>query len=108
MLLTPKAIKLLGFVLQFCEDRELPCMITNVSKRFTQSISNTHPEGRAFDVRTKNWPDKDNNVKSCIIYLEERTDDIAALVKSGDKLIPRPAVYHNIGLGEHLHFQVRK
>ena len=100
----PALIIVLGAVLQFCKDNSLPCKVTNVRHKFAQSISNTHPEGRAFDMSVRGWTGTE--IKRCIHYVEKEVGHLGAISKnSGVRVV---AVYHDVGLGKHIHFQTQR
>lgn len=100
----PSLIIVLGTVLQFCKLNDLPCTLTNVTRSFPQSVSRTHPDGRAFDMSTKGWRQVD--VTNCLSYVKKRVGHLGAYSKnSGAQTV---GVYHNIGLGDHIHFQTKR
>ena len=93
----------LGYVLMFCEETKLPCMVTNIHEEFSQSSSKTHPQGRAFDLSIRGWTIED--IQNCMSYVELLAGDLGAI--SYRDLRQRVVVHHDIGLGDHLHFQVK-
>jgi len=93
-----------GFYLMFCESRGLPCQVTNISHKFLQSQSETHPDGRAFDGSIKGWTDRD--IQECIDYMEQNAGHLGAF--SASDLKQRVVIFHDVGLGEHLHFQTKR
>jgi len=100
----PALVIVLGVVLQFCKGHMLECKVTNIKHKFPQSESNTHPEGRAFDVSVKGW--KEEDIHGCMKYVRRKVGNLGAISnKSNDHTI---AVFHNVGLGPHLHFQVAR
>jgi hypothetical protein len=105
--LQPTLWLLITSVIQFAEKRNLPVVFTSIisDRGFIKSVSTTHEDGRAIDVSTKGWSDK--NIEDCILSMEYLHGDIAAI--SSKDLEPRPVVYHNYnGQGDHLHLQVRR
>jgi hypothetical protein len=102
--MTPYAIIALGHYLDFCDKYRLPVMITNIKEKFPQSTSDTHPEGRAFDVSVKNW--SEDRIHLCVNRLNEKLRDIGAVSARSGKIVA--ALYHDIGLGAHIHIQVRR
>lgn len=67
------------------------------------SESDTHQTGRAFDLSVKGWNNED--VENFILYFEHKYKNYAAITKEGGtRLILR----HDIGLGDHIHVQVRR
>lgn len=102
--MTSFSIIVLGHLKYFCEQHDLPLKITNILKKFPESISNTHPEGRAFDISLKGWSEL--NIIDCKVYLEEKCLHLAPIsLRTGKH---RLVLRHNIGLGDHLHIQVKR
>ena len=93
----------LGYVLMFCEESKLPCLITNIHENFSVSTSKTHPQGRAFDLSIRDWAIDD--IQNCMSYVELFSNDLGAI--SYSDLKQRVVVHHDVGLGDHLHFQVK-
>jgi len=100
----PALIVVLSAVLQFCRNTMLNCRITNIRHRFPNSVSNTHPEGRAFDVSVRGWSKE--NIKECVKYVEKRIGYLGAISSRDNQR--RIAVVHDIGYGRHIHFQVAR
>lgn len=67
-------------------------------------VSKSHQEGRALDVRTRDWPKK--LIDQVIKHFNDIYKDDAAISASTGK--PTLIVYHNNGNGIHFHIQVRK
>lgn len=93
--------RLISYAAWYCEDSNLKLVITSLisDRDGVKAKSNTHAEGRAFDIRIRNWPyfQAVNFVNLC----NERFKDIAAI--SSDDLIPRAAKLKST----HIHLQVR-
>ena len=67
-------------------------------------VSKSHQEGRAVDVRTRDWPKK--LIDTVIEHFNNLYSNEAAISASTKK--PTLIVYHNNGNGIHFHIQVRK
>jgi len=100
----PKAIIVLGHFCDFCRERKLPCLITNILHTYSESETDTHPDGRAFDASVKGWSDVD--VFDCIEYITDKCRKLGAFSKADG--VQRVIVYHDAGRGLHFHFQVRR
>lgn len=84
---------------------ELP-MITETFTDATKDkalgrVSMSHSQGRAIDFRT--WNLTEAQLKKLVQELENQYDFIGAINKLGKKQL---VVYHDIGLGPHLHIQL--
>jgi hypothetical protein len=99
-LMKPSLIIVWGFLSKFCHVKNLECKITNIKTKFPQSVSNTHPEGRALDISLHSWSIL--QVRESIEYLERHAGHLGAIVGRGQR---RLVVHHDIGLGDHLHIQ---
>lgn len=103
-MLTPKMVIVLGHFLVFAKGRNLPIVITNVKHKFKESVSNTHPEGRAVDISVKKWSLSDR--RDCEIYLNSHALQYGAISKrTGHHRVIYP---HDVGLGPHFHLQVSR
>ncbi len=96
---------LLTHYILFCNLHDLPCTITSIKSDTIKGVrvSSSHRDGRALDVSTKNWPE--HLISSFVANTNIQYKDIAAI--SARDLQPRAAVYHDIGLGPHIHLQCR-
>jgi hypothetical protein len=101
LIMKPSLIIVWGFLSKFCLDNNLPCRITNIKTKFPESISDTHPQGRAIDVSVKDWSIL--HVQDCLEYLRRNVGHLGAIVGRGDRKV---ALHHDIGRGAHLHIQV--
>lgn len=102
----PTLILIYAKMLQWCDKEGLPLVITSAVRDFEQGqVSQTHPEGRAFDISVKGW--EAFNIDKFVKYWNEseinkkygalKTDGTACLV-----------VYHAVaGGGFHFHIQIR-
>lgn len=102
--LRPEALRVLSYFVQYCNNEGLPAEITNITGKFAQSKSNVHPEGRGFDASTREWTAR--QVFKCIRYMTEKCGHLGAYSASDGK--QRLVIHHDIGLGEHFHFQVAR
>lgn len=74
---------------------------THEENKAIGSVSRTHVEGRAADIRSRNF---DNiAIKEFIKFFNHKYEDIAAISRSDGK--PRLVVYHDSGNGSHFHVQ---
>lgn len=67
-------------------------------------ISTAHQEGRAADIRTRDWPEE--FVKKFLTFIEAAHGHHGAISKKDGKR--RVAVYHNNGNGIHFHIQISR
>lgn len=100
----PLLLVVLGWFVHFCDSHELHCEVTNIFGKFAVSKSDTHPEGRAFDASVRGWSKQD--VDDCLQFMDDKAGRLGAFSASDQK--QRVVVYHNVGLGNHLHFQIQR
>lgn len=97
------------FVSAWCEAESLPLTITSIIRPKIPgiSVSNTHAEGRAFDISIRGWTQ--DEIDRIVIDVNNHFKSVGAIsIKDG---VSRVAVYEDgvaAGKGAHLHFQVRK
>lgn len=104
----PNLLILAQFAYEYCQEYNLPMVITSIIRPRIPEISrtDTHAQGRAFDISVRGWSDHD------IEYLVQATNKkfhIGA-ISLRDKL-EREAVYEDgvsYGTAPHIHFQVRR
>ncbi len=92
-------------LLEFCESRNLPVVITSIIRPMIPGVSKTdiHAKSRAFDVSVKGW--NADNILECVDYINDLlAEDLGAIAISDGK--PRAVVYH-VGTAPHLHCQTR-
>lgn len=82
--------------------QELDFVITSIysDRENVKTISNTHEDFRAIDIRSKQLNEK--QIKSFIQFCEDNYSHIGAI--SSKDLKVRPCVYHD----NHFHLQVRR
>lgn len=110
-LVNAKLIDMAIFVLNWAEEHKLPVVFTSIIRpKLPVSKSNTHAEGRAFDISVRGWTTDaiDDLLADARIFLKS----IGAMAYRDGKLISVPAVYHHevkdgVDYGAHFHFQVR-
>lgn len=102
--MNPKLMLVLGHFLTFCELHGLPCQITNITNKFKQSKTSTHVDGRAIDISVRGWAEMD--IVNARQYMESVAGHYGAISARDYK--KRVFVYHNVGLGDHIHLQVYK
>jgi len=80
--------------------KEMEFVITSLKsdRGAVNNVSNTHEEGRSFDLRTRDWTMA--QIKEIVDWANVEFKDIAAVTHSGVKLC---ALFHN----NHIHFQVK-
>jgi hypothetical protein len=93
----------------FCKRQNQPFIITDIlsdaeKDKKLKRVSSSHSEGRAIDVRSKDWPDE--FIKRLMDYFPKRYERYAAISKETGK--PRLMYFHSNGNGDHLHLQVRR
>lgn len=103
-MIRPDLFIVLGYVSWWCFNNNLPCRVTSLIDDVPQRVTATHAEGRAADVSTRGFGPKD--ITNLISFLEEKVGDMGAFSKSDGK--QRIAVYHDAGLGFHIHIQVKR
>jgi len=92
---------------KYCSSHGMDYVITDIMSDSLEDeklkrVSKSHSEGRAWDVRTLNWPQwfREKFEK----HFEKVYKDWAAVSAStGEKNL---IVYHNSGFGEHFHCQI--
>lgn len=99
--LDPAAWILLTAVVLYCHSNNLKLTLTSIisDRNGVKSVSHTHSEGRAFDIRRRDWSDED--VSRFVAYFNTHYYDIGALSYSDRKV--RVA----IAKPDHIHLQVR-
>jgi len=100
--MNPKLMYVFAHLLIFCDGNKVPCVITNITGKFKQSTSSTHPTGRAFDMSLRGWPNA--KIDECKEYMEAVAGHYGAI--SARTYKKRLVVHHDVGLGDHFHFQV--
>lgn len=87
---------------RYCRENNLALVITSLrsDRANVQAVSSTHDEGRAFDIRTRDW-DLPTIHKLCY-FLNTNYSDWGAIGKTSGKSIV--ALYH----ANHIHIQVRR
>lgn len=93
---------------QYCSDRGQTFVITDILSEASEDailkrVSTSHKEGRAFDIRTSEWPEEFR--KEFISHFSKKFKSWAALSK--ETLIPTLIVYHDNGNGIHCHVQIK-
>ena len=91
----------LGHVLTYCQYYSLPCVLTNVLA--DEGRTKVHSSGRGFDLRIHDWPEK--YIRRLQKVIVSKAGHLGAY--SDSDLKQRVVVRHDIGKGDHLHFQTR-
>lgn len=103
--MSAKLLIAFGWLNLFAEQRGLgPVKITNIIRKFPQSVSDTHPEGRALDFSIRGWTQED--IETIELQMRLQCEELAAISKQTGE--PRLILFHNVGLGPHGHLQVSK
>jgi hypothetical protein len=103
----PKLLVVVDYLISLCDNLNLPLKITSIIRPKIPGVSksNTHGEGRAFDVSVNGWTDAD--IRN-VVFMVNRNLNVGAIsAKDG---LEREAVYEDgktAGTAPHLHFQVR-
>jgi hypothetical protein len=100
--LHPAIFRVLCAFIEHCDNNWLPCVITNFIIKFFESETDSHPDGRAFDASVRGW--QKEQIDAIVALFNELFEDIAAISRKDG--VRRCCVYHDVGLGSHLHFQV--
>jgi len=103
-MIRPDLFIVLGYVSWWCFNNNLPCRVTSVIDDVPQRVTKTHSQGRAIDVSTRGFGPK--NISDLISFLEEKVGHFGAYSKSDGK--QRVAIYHDVGMGPHIHIQVKR
>ncbi len=104
----PNLFVLFAEALQFAEKRKLPFVVTSIIRSKEEndklkSKSNTHVEGRAFDLSVNGWRTID--ISDLVAIVGRKHSGLGA-ISAVDK-VSRPVVVHDSGYGMHFHFQCR-
>jgi hypothetical protein len=99
---------LVDFVINECDKLNLPLKITSIIRPKIPGVSktDTHAEGRAFDVSVIGWSQSD--IRTMCLEVNRKLNIGAYSTKDG---LEREAVYEDgftAGKGAHIHFQVRR
>ena len=108
MFLSPAIMLILADLILYCEQNQLPCVISDAVTDLTEDqalnrVSSTHREGRAFDLSLKGWTRDQWN--DCRRIMASKYRHLAAVDAQGE---PNLIVVHDAGTGNHMHFQVHK
>ena len=96
-------IHLAEFTMNFAKDRNLPLVFTSIIReKLDGSVSKTHEQGRAFDISTKGW--SDDHIKHFLTIINSSFNVGAISLSDGKE---KEAIYHDIGLGAHIHVQCK-
>jgi len=103
--LHPILFLILAHMNLWCHNRGTPFVITRMIDEKIEgvSISDTHKEGRAFDLSVRNWSDQDIQEFTNTFNNKYGTSVGAFGLRTG---LPSVVVYH-VGTAPHLHIQIR-
>ena len=104
--LQPTLILVIGKMLQWCDKRSLPFVITSAVRDFEKGqVSQTHPEGRAVDISVKGWSANDIYDFEKEWNESELNKKYGAIKTNGEAQL---VVCHAVtGGGFHSHVQIR-
>lgn len=93
----------------YAKENNLVVRVTSVKsdRKNVNSVSNTHETGRAIDVGCRSsdgWNSLHTN-RLCFVLNKSYGSDLGAYSLKDN--IPRVAVHHDSGNGDHVHLQVR-
>lgn len=107
MLLDPRLLVVLAQLFLFADKNDLDVTITSIysGREHIETISRTHEEHRAIDVRSKNWPEEKK--EELVAFLEETVGHHGAVgFLTGET---RVIIYEKDAVGgEHFHLQVSR
>lgn len=104
MMVHPSLMKLIMAFLLYCDEHNQLCMMTSLKTDVVKKRkSTTHRDGRAVDFSSRGW--NTLHRKRVLHLINDKYKDIAAISISDKK--PRAIIFHDIGLGEHFHLQVK-
>ena len=103
-MLRPDMLIVLSYLSWWCFKHNLPCRVTSIIDHVETRVSRTHDDGRAVDISTRGFGPSE--IERLIKYLNERVGILGAYSKSDG--VQRVAVYHDAGMGHHIHIQVSK
>lgn len=106
--LHPTTLRLMCEVIEFCDDRKLPCIFTACLSTMAEDsilkrVSDTHRTARAFDMSIRGWTAPDISYIS--EYFSKKYPQLGAISQDGKTNL---IVIHDAGTGLHFHFQIRK
>ena len=100
----PELLIVIAWAIKYCLKMKLRCCVTSLIRcQDTFSKSDTHQTGRAFDLSVKGWSNSD--IEDFTLFMTQKCNDFAAVNDKGEK---RLIVHHDIGLGDHLHIQIKR
>jgi hypothetical protein len=105
--LNPKVFIVLGHFLTYADKHGLPVTITSIisDRENVESVSTTHEDGRAIDIRSKDWPL--HHRQEVIEYMHHIASHYGAISASDNQR--RVIVHHDyMGQGGHFHLQVSR
>lgn len=107
--LHPMTMRILCEFIEYCDQKKLPCMITDTitttkEDSSLQRVSDTHRTARAFDGSLKGWT-SDQRI-DCLTYFNGKYPQLGAISPTDGK--PYLVIAHDAGTGLHLHFQIRR
>lgn len=107
VLIKPRLLQIMAEMVMWCASEGLPMEITRIiDGRLSVSISDTHSEGRAFDMaNTHGWTEK-LRVEFTKHFNDLYGQKYGTSAKVSDK--PKVVVYNTHGTGPHFHIQVRR
>ena len=103
--ISPALLIIFTRVVLYCVEHNLPLKITSIisDRAHITKQTQVHPSGRGMDISVAGWSSLHKNR---LPYLLNNWYGDLAAISASDK-IPRAALLHDVGRGEHLHIQVK-
>lgn len=89
----------------FCEKKNFPrpTITSTIRPMLLRSVSKTHEEGRAIDIRSKVYTT--DEIDEMLLYINEKYAKDYGTAPEGKP--PRCLIFESIGADSHFHLQVR-
>lgn len=107
LMVNPKLLIALGHFIMYAEKHNLPVTITSIihDRKNVASVSRTHEDGRAVDIRSRDWPKK--HIEGVVDHMMHIANHYGAI--SASDYERRVIIHHKVkGGGEHFHIQVSR
>lgn len=107
--LHPAVAEIMAEMVEWLSKKKVTPIITETVTTLTEDAqrrrrSATHREGRAFDIRTRDWPEP--LIKEFEIFFNKKYGVKGAIAPVS--LQPTLLLHHDTGLGDHFHVQFSK
>jgi len=107
LMVDPRVLIVLGHFMMYAEKHNLPVTITSIinDRKNIASVSSTHEDGRAIDIRSRDWPKE--SIDGVIDHMNHIANHYGAI--SASDYERRVIIHHKVkGGGEHFHLQVAR